>query len=1098
MDKTCRTVLKKGFLSVSTLDNNFIEKITYKDIQINSFRGNHLFGGVANIYLRFRDQDDVISILEKATHFDHGENYRLIKGEYKNVRFRLLLYLANEHLWFYDLILEGHQSNLDVVYLQDIALDHPNGVLSNELYLSQYLDHKIFKINESFHICSRQNMGSSNPLLAQGSINIKTKYFATDAMQWFGPSFKVNKKPILLNKDLPNVNYQYELATPSLQTEKFNLDGKRQFSFYAFLKEEQELPIEKLDFLPLIESEYQKIPQHLFDRALKEKTNQIAENISLLPIICRDLTENELNEYFPKREFSEKQDGQLLSFFTNDYSHVVLQNKEKIQERPSGNIITTQNGFDDLDLDLFTSTNYSYGLFNAQVVSGNTSMHKFLSINRGLLNINQITGQRVFIKINKKYQMLGVPSAYKMGLNYSLWYYALKDDVIKVKVFMSSKKNKINFLISSKLEKPYDFLITNQIVMGEHEYVNPYKMRVYEKSIVFKLADNTFQKTKYPNLTYKIHLLNHKFYVSGDEIFYTDQKRRDSSLVIIKISDVSKVEMTLLGTSGSKKINSISIANFKIEKKRYLNYYKQLLSGFNLKHPNNLISEKLNIATYWFAHNAMVHYAVPHGLEQSGGAAWGTRDVCQGPFEFFLATNNYPLARDILLRVFSHQLKSTGEWPQWFFLDDYRFAADSCHGDIIFWPLKALGDYLKVTNDKNILFETVSYFDNRIKSSIFEHIGVALSTIEKRFIAPYDLISFAGGDWNDTLQPANKEMEKSLVSTWTQALAFHSCFNLLGSLEGIKNEIVTKLDILCSRINNAFEKYCLLEGPLPGFIKIENDDSFQYLLHPQDNKTGIKYRLLPLTRSILANLVSNEKANYFSNIIDQHLAFPDGVRLMDNPPKYSGGKMQYFVRAEQASNVGRELSLLYVHAHLRYIQAMGKIGQNEKAYNSLLKVIPLGLSDVVSNTLPRQSNAYFSSSDGMFNDRYDFQNNFSNLRKGLINVRGGWRIYSSGPGLFIKILINNFIGLKVENDYLIINPSLPKIFDKLTVKFKINEKNSVFVFHVKNPEYTRIQAKIRNKHLKSETFQTKYCKSLIKIHLSQIINTNSKIDIYLL
>ena len=157
--------------------------------------------------------------------------------------------------------------------------------------------------------------------------------------------------------------------------------------------------------------------------------------------------------------------------------------------------------------------------------------------------------------------------------------------------------------------------------------------------------------------------------------------------------------MTLLGTSGSKKINSISIANFKIEKKRYLNYYKQLLSGFNLKHPNNLISEKLNIATYWFAHNAMVHYAVPHGLEQSGGAAWGTRDVCQGPFEFFLATNNYPLARDILLRVFSHQLKSTGEWPQWFFLDDYRFAADSCHGDIIF--LKSLA-IIKSYKHKNI------------------------------------------------------------------------------------------------------------------------------------------------------------------------------------------------------------------------------------------------------------------------------------------------------------------------------------------------------------------------------------------------------------
>ena len=31
----------------------------------------------------------------------------------------------------------------------------------------------------------------------------------------------------------------------------------------------------------------------------------------------------------------------------------------------------------------------------------------------------------------------------------------------------------------------------------------------------------------------------------------------------------------------------------------------------------------------------LVHYLSPHGLEQFGGAAWGTRDVSQGPTEFF-------------------------------------------------------------------------------------------------------------------------------------------------------------------------------------------------------------------------------------------------------------------------------------------------------------------------------------------------------------------------------------------------------------------------------------------------------------------------------
>ena len=44
----------------------------------------------------------------------------------------------------------------------------------------------------------------------------------------------------------------------------------------------------------------------------------------------------------------------------------------------------------------------------------------------------------------------------------------------------------------------------------------------------------------------------------------------------------------------------------------------------------------------------MVHLTVPHGLEQSGGAAWGTRDVCQGPVELLLALEHDAPVREIL------------------------------------------------------------------------------------------------------------------------------------------------------------------------------------------------------------------------------------------------------------------------------------------------------------------------------------------------------------------------------------------------------------------------------------------------------------------
>jgi 1,2-beta-oligoglucan phosphorylase len=52
----------------------------------------------------------------------------------------------------------------------------------------------------------------------------------------------------------------------------------------------------------------------------------------------------------------------------------------------------------------------------------------------------------------------------------------------------------------------------------------------------------------------------------------------------------------------------------------------------------------------------MIHLTVPHGLEQYTGAAWGTRDVCQGPVEFLLALEHDEPVKDILRIMFAQQL----------------------------------------------------------------------------------------------------------------------------------------------------------------------------------------------------------------------------------------------------------------------------------------------------------------------------------------------------------------------------------------------------------------------------------------------------------
>ena len=162
----------------------------------------------------------------------------------------------------------------------------------------------------------------------------------------------------------------------------------------------------------------------------------------------------------------------------------------------------------------------------------------------------------------------------------------------------------------------------------------------------------------------------------------------------------------------------------------------------------------------WLAHDAMIHLTVPHGLEQYTGAAWGTRDVCQGPLEFMLALRHDETARDILTTLFAEQYRTRGDWPQWFMLPPYsNIRAGEAHGDIVVWPLKALCDYIEATGDLGILDISLPWRrDDDLKltaetGTIREHVELLLATVRARFIPGTHLIRYGEGDWNDSLQP---------------------------------------------------------------------------------------------------------------------------------------------------------------------------------------------------------------------------------------------------------------------------------------------------------------------------------------------------------
>lgn len=1051
-------------ITFTFLPEGDIFEFTAGSVLINQFLGNPVDGSANNIYLRIYDEGQtkegsaagedmqslkpqiktVIPLLGRASksRLTYKKDYALYyQGTEEGIDYKVTFLPADHGVWFWKVELEGQNVTCDLIYGQDISVADKGGVLSNELYISQYLDHHIELGEHGTVVCSRQNQsqGGRFPYLQQGALTSKVIRFSTDGMQFFGKTYKKTGIPEALVQNLADSNYQYELSYTALQTEQLNLQGKETILFYGCFRPDHKSAVTKLEYQEEILSAWQQV--------LQKETEETEVTLgaplhpefgSLYSSEC--FQEEEKINYFPERNLEETQDGKLLSCFTKDHRHIVFQEKELLVERPHGNIVTTLIDPNTFEKPLITSTHYMYGFFNGQITVGNTNMNKMISVNRGLLNVQKNTGQRIYIRLDGKFRLLALPAAFELGLNYSRWFYKIEEDILTITSFAGAEQAELVLDVVSKQGKTYDFLITNQLVMGEHEFTAPCILEQEGSSVLLTLGKGSAASAAYPNLNYRITLSEASAQFSDDRIFYADKTTRNGTLLTIQTT-AEKFRLTIRGSLEQQTKAEASELEMEAEYQKYVTFYQNFLCGLQLHLENGDEGQKeierLSPMLYWYVHNALVHFAVPHGLEQSGGAAWGTRDVCQGPMELFLATGHTALAREVIWKLFAHQNRN-GEWPQWFMFDRYPYYAGDCHGDVVFWPLKAIGDYIEVSGDNTILEEQADYLDGS-KETVLEHIKRAYSAIKERYLFDTALISYAGGDWDDTLQPADPAMKEKLVSAWTQALAYQTLKGLGQQLTAAEQtEFGEELTKAAEKIGTAFRQYLCKDGVIAGFAYFDAPEKIRYLLHPEDHETGIHYRLLPLTRSIICGLADPVQKDQNIKLIEEKLACPDGVRLMDHPARYEGGVSRYFMRAEQASNVGREISLQYVHAHIRYIQAMAVAGEAEKAWDGLLTILPAGLRQTVSNADYRQSNAYFSSSEGAFSDRYDYQERFELLREGTIGVKGGWRIYSSGPGIYLARVITDLLGIRRKAQMLGFDPILPKHLSGLQVSFQMD------------------------------------------------------------
>ena len=435
-------------LSFEFLENGSLKSIEVDPIRISLKPATPFSKSGANLYLRKRTKPFEYKALlgpESNSRFHLSEDSFIARGNWADLDYICVLQLSKKSLSWQWLIEITNTSDdpveLDLIYLQDAGLKPVNAGLINEYYVSQYLERLILEDkNYGSVICCRQNMKESvgNPWLM---ITCKNRAIAAsvDGMQFYGKTFRETGIPEGLSVIRLGGEYAGESSVLALQEKPFNLahgDSHKSSFIGTYLPDHPQATSDNdLNQLAglMIEFGDEILPQNSHDLITPDKN--IFNTSAFLSV--DDLSDKELTRFFDKeRRHCEEENGQLLSFFRKQNNHVILRAKEIIVDRPHAHIMQAKAGYVP-DENIVSTTSYAYGVFNSHLTQGNTNFNILLSICPSQFNLAPETGQRIFVEINGRRYLLGVPSAFEIGLNHCRWIYKHGDYCFQVRTWTS-------------------------------------------------------------------------------------------------------------------------------------------------------------------------------------------------------------------------------------------------------------------------------------------------------------------------------------------------------------------------------------------------------------------------------------------------------------------------------------------------------------------------------------------------------------------------------------------------------------------------------------------------------------------------------------
>jgi cellobiose phosphorylase len=1017
-------------------DNGALRHLRWRDLHVNLFVGNEVEGGPAGLWLRLHGPAGVQTVPllgpRSPMQWQQDADGLTARGQWRELRLRLALRLAAaEPTWFWHVRIDNLAQSarrIDLLHVQDLGLAAYGAIRTNEFYVSHYIDLMPLPHPErGWIVAARQNQAvdGRHPWALVGSLRHGASY-ATDGLQVLGPATRAGEPALGLVHGLPGTRLQHEHALAAIQDDALTLapGAGIDLGFFGCLQAHHARATDTADLaaadaaLALAEA---RAPRWL-DEDTGSGAPPAPTLFSTAPLLAaEDLDAAALDTLFGALRRHEERDdaGTLLSFFHgDDGAHVVLRAKELQVKRPHGHILRSGSALEP-DEAALTSTPWMAGVFHSMVTQGHVGINRFLSTVRGWLGQFRSQGLRLFASIDGRWQLLGVPSAFEMRPAACRWIYRHRGRVIEVVADACGDAHALGLRMRVLAGAPVALLATLHVALAgdDGEDGGAATWRIDSRGVFVAVPAGSGLAQRFPGGGFRIAAAAGTRFdrIGGDELLFEDGRSRRQPFVCIGCEAATGFGLAIAGELVTAAPGAAAPL---LQPPRWATDDRE--------------GSGLTEILPWFLHDALVHYLAPRGLEQFTGGGWGTRDVCQGPLEMLLALDRSEPVRDLLLRVFAAQ-NADGDWPQWFmfFERERTIRAGDSHGDIVFWPLLGLARYLLASDDGALLDAAVPFHDDAA-ASVWQHVERALGVIAARRIAGTHLAAYGHGDWNDSLQPVDAASRERLCSAWTVTLHHQVLATLARALRRVGRAAPAQaLEHEARAVLADFQRLLVADGVVAGYAQFEPGQERRLLLHPRDDTTGVHYSLLPMMHAVINDMLEPAQARAQLQLIEAHLTGPDGARLFDRPLPYRGGPQQLFQRAESAAFFGREIGVMYMHAHLRYAEMLAHLGEAERFFDALCKAHPVALRERVPTADRRQANCYYSSSDAAFADRYEALRRYDDIARGRVALDGGWRVYSSGPGIAIGLVVGCFLGIRQEAGTLIVDPVLPARLDGL-------------------------------------------------------------------